>query len=209
MFQLAAAAVALVAVEQRLAEHLPRSEEVPAADQPLAERLQSSADVLPLEMMPVDRAAERLPVQTTLPLQLVLARPAERLALQPTTLPLDLLVARPAERLALQARVQLFPVETPEWSLERPNLTFELFDWYILRTALMAEDGGSHNCTRCILPSRSKVAPACKAFVYGAERLVGKWNGQIARMCTCGREPKTVTMSIECDREIFIKYQSC
>ena len=44
-----------MAVEQRLAEHLPRSEEVPAADQPLAERLQSSADVLPLEMMPVDR----------------------------------------------------------------------------------------------------------------------------------------------------------
>ena len=79
--------------DRPLAERLQRSaEDVPAAHNRLAGCLQRYEDVLPLEMMAVFRAAERLPVQTTLHLQLVLARPAERLA--------------------LQARLQLFPAET-------------------------------------------------------------------------------------------------
>ena len=60
-----------MAVEQRLAEHLPRSEEVPAADQ---------RSVLPVRLMAVVRAPERLPLQTTLTVEVVVARPAERLA---------------------------------------------------------------------------------------------------------------------------------
>ena len=50
----------------------------------MAQCLQPSEVALPLDVMPVVRAAERLPVQATVAVHWMAAGPAERLALQGT-----------------------------------------------------------------------------------------------------------------------------